>query len=174
MMKIDASGELDPALLVKRRSQWSVVFAVVVSLAGLLAVLFLGGSDQVSDARVVWDGHGHTSYDYEVWLGGRTADPPRVRLSVRGGDVTDAVWVSTTHRDSLVPGLDQDLATMTIDDLFELIEKAVAVGNGNLEFDATVGYPARGRLDPDAQGFDDEWEFGVVDFVVVDGSRPLG
>lgn len=169
MIKVDASRDSDPALVVKRRSQWSVIFTVVVSLVGLLAVLFLGGSDQVSDARATWDGHGHTSYDYEVWLGGRTADPPRVRLSVRGGDVTEAVWVSASGRDPLVPGLDQDLATMTIDDLFELIEKALAAGNGNLEFDATVGYPARGRLDPDAQGFDDEWEFGVVDFVIVDG-----
>lgn len=164
MIKIDASREMDPDLVVKRRSQWSVVFTLVVSLAGLLAVLLLGGTDRVADARALWDSQGHASYEFEVWLGGRTAVPPSVRLAVLDGDVVETAWI-TPGGDGAIVGIDQDLSALTVDRLFDLIDGAMLTGDGHLEFDPVVGYPTRGRLDPDPQAFDDEREFGIVNFV---------
>ena len=143
----------------------------ILVLAALLAVACTKSSqtEPVVDPRpgfdrqeAVWNGLGMTAYTMEqerVCF----CNAPSVRLTVRNGVITDAVYVASGD---FVPAGARSLYH-TVPELFALMRAAYAANpyQFNVLYHATQGYPAQITVDPSAAIADDAYTINTSSVV---------
>ncbi|MEN8150034.1 MAG: DUF6174 domain-containing protein [Planctomycetota bacterium] len=123
-----------------------------------------GGTDEIDEARALWDSQGLTNYDYVLQ---RSSFSPQyllepVIVAVRGGVVVSRTYVKT-GLPATAGGPDWWPA---IDGLFDFLEAARDGGAETVQvtFDAQRGYPTHAFVDYFSGMADDERGFTVTGF----------
>jgi len=138
---------------------------VLTALLGLTACDPFGDSDfdRYERARAQWDRAHVVTYEMTLNVSCFCAIVGPMVVSVRDGAVVSAHRVSD--------GAAVDIRYVpTVDDIFDRIRDALKAKHGNivLEFNDSLGYPARASLDPIVNAVDDE-----VDYTISSLTAPL-
>jgi len=138
--------------------------------AGWAAVLLatacsdaLGPTDRLVDARQRWRRTRPESYRYQLVVGCFCGLPPQpVTIEVRGDAVLSAVDAQGAPVRSPIAS-----AYGTIDDLFDVIERAIAANavQVDVSYEPTRGYPTSIAIDGSTRIADDEIGYTVSGFV---------
>ncbi|MFD9038024.1 DUF6174 domain-containing protein [Streptomyces bottropensis] len=114
--------------------------------------------------RVVWQDP--ASYTYTLTSSSQVLTG-RFRVTVRGGEVTEAVGLDADSRRAVALGPG---AVPTIGDLIDSLENAWQEGADTAEAEyAPDGHPSRITLDPDENAIDDEAEYAITAYEPDDG-----
>ncbi len=136
---------------------------LLASLAGCGSLTGPSDADRLEEARARWARTAPASYRFEFtpecFCGGGGV---RVQVTVSGGVVTEARYVSTG---ALVDSPERDQIP-TIPDLFDVIADAIDRRAVRIEatYDGTWGFPARVAIDYSANVVDEEYGFTVAAF----------
>lgn len=140
----------------------SVMVAVVVVMAvtawwafGPRARRTTSQDPSLEQARDRWAAAGIENYTWTVTQG-CFCDVPTITVTVRDGRVDRVVDIFGEVRPNELG--------LTVDDVFDRIDRALATGTGSARYDTTDGHPLEAGLDPFPAAVDDEWGFGADDF----------
>jgi Family of unknown function (DUF6174) len=125
---------------------------------------------QVRQNKTLWLGKGIKSYEYTVTSGGFAQTAP-LRVTVKGGVVTQVKAVPDPQRPNQYEYIPSDLQTLTTESRFTELERSVTspgdCDTAKLEFDATYGFPKSGFFADNTSGLADGFGgFTISDFTV--------
>jgi hypothetical protein len=133
----------------------------LLAVAAVIWVARSGGADLNAEAhRQAWNRHEPTSYQFVYSTGGQCGET-RVRIDVKNGQ---PVALETLEKGCVT----MDLETApTIDGVFDRLVGVYRSGADGVEvtYDSRYGFPANVRVDQTSRTADDEYGFGVEEFV---------
>lgn len=137
--------------LLRRRNRWSVLFTLLVAVAGLLAVLFLP-DDEIAAARDRWNEQEPSVYQWSYSIQRQMGGAGTATMLVSGGQVAEA---STTG------GVE---TAMSVDDLFDVMAEH---GILDVRYADDRGHPVEVTVGSDATP-DSVWTLQVIAFEVIE------
>lgn len=138
--------------VLRRRNRWSVLFTLLVAVAGLLAVLFLP-DDEIATARDRWKDREPSAYQWSY----------SIQRQI-GGDATATVLVSGSRVAEASTTGSLDTAAMSVDDLFAVMAD---LGVVEVRYAADRGHPVEVTVGSDATP-DSVWTLQVIAFEVIE------
>ena len=118
-------------------------------------------SNELSEAQARWAVAALNDYSFRLSIGCFCGYAGQYSIEVHDGEV-----VSIESIDEPYPGGSLDPARLTVDDLFEVLSRAVDNGADEIlaEYDAELGYPRSINIDYYRDAVDDEISYNLIAF----------
>ena len=145
-----------------------VSFACFVAVLVTLAACAYVDDRELSEAREQWSHEALHSYDL-TWQQACICEPAwnrPIRISVTAGQITSAMYVD--DGEAVAEPVRSHLAT--VDGVFHKIEDALEgdASQVDVEYDATLGYPASVFVDYNRRTADEELRLQLLDFTTIE------